>query len=499
MSRFTVFFALLLGCPIAHPPTEPPEPEPDPIVVPEIGDEAAVRIDDGGGEVRLGELVLEVPPGALAAPTEIRVVAESAAIPDGFTSYSPIYHFEPAGLRFEIPVRVSLPFSGDGELATIFWTREGSEQFLALDTTTEGGRAFADVQHFSEAFVGTACADGDCCRRARSSLDVLLMVDNSNSMAEEQAALQEQLPRFVQALATGDVDLDGVQDFPAVGSLQLGTVSSDMGSGGFSVPTCDESAFGDDAVLRSEGNTTLPGCDATYPPFQSFADGSDPTAFAAEVSCVAAMGISGCGFEQQLEAMLKALTPSTAATSFAMGTTGHGDGANAGLVRDDAVLALVSLTDEDDCSALDPELFDAASARYSGDLNLRCFQFPEAVHPVDRYVEGLLSLKEDARDLVYATISGVPPTLDGASYEDIFADPAMIEQIDPAMPTRLTPSCNRPGGGLAFPPRRMVEVARQLEAQGATGVVGSICQDDFEGPVSRILEQVARSVSGRCE
>ena len=47
------------------------------------------------------------------------------------------------------------------------------------------------------------------------------------------------------------------------------------------------------------------------------------------------------GFEQQLEATLKAVTPSTAATRFFGDTTGHADGANAGFRREGAVLAIV--------------------------------------------------------------------------------------------------------------------------------------------------------------
>ncbi len=280
-----------------------------------------------------------------------------------------------------------------------------------------------------------------------------------------------------------------------------------MGVGGYSVFTCNEPNFGDDGVLLTRGNTMNPGCMATYPSFLGFSAATDtmPAAFAADVTCVAAVGTNGCGFEQQLDAMLKAVSPSTAlnadgtSLTFASGTTGHADGANAGFLRPDAVLALINLTDEDDCSALDPDLFNEGSSRYPGaNLNLRCFQYPEAVRPVSRYIDGFASLKADPSAIVYATISGIPVDLEGASYDAILADPRMIERPDASMPSQLTPSCNVEGGGNAYPPRRLVETARGLRAAGALTVATSICQTNLTGAVSAILGRVADSVSGEC-
>src|SRR5262249_25630381 len=57
-------------------------------------------------------------------------------------------------------------------------------------------------------------------------------------------------------------------------------------------------------------------------------------------SCMASVGDGGCGFEQQLESVHRALERSTVAADV-----------NAGFLRDDALLAVVWVTDEDDCSA----------------------------------------------------------------------------------------------------------------------------------------------------
>ena len=65
-------------------------------------------------------------------------------------------------------------------------------------------------------------------------VDILLVVDNSGDIDEEQRRLVAQLPRLARAILElerddEDVDLD---------SVRLGVVSTDMGSGDAMVPTC---------------------------------------------------------------------------------------------------------------------------------------------------------------------------------------------------------------------------------------------------------------------
>lgn len=364
---------------------------------------------------------------------------------------------------------------------------------------------------------GTCEASPDCCIPATEQVDLLLMVDNSNSMTEEQASLVAELPRLVRALTTGDLDGDGTPESTPVGSLHAGVVTSDMGVGGASVPTCGGGTFGfahgDDGVLLTRGNTRIPGCNATYPAVFTFASGGDPDTFAASLSCVASVGTGGCGFEQQLEATLKALDPGMPTTwtapgytapAFFGGTSGHALGANAGFVRPDSLLVAVLVTDEEDCSAADPGVFDPSSTTYGGvDLNLRCFRFPGALHPVSRYVDGLLQLRSDPTRLVVASIVGVPlavePTTAVPSYDTILAHPDMVERTDSTMTTRLVPSCSADGRGVAFPPRRMLTAQRDLEARGAATTTGSICQSSFTGVTRRILARIGERLAGTCD
>ena len=364
-------------------------------------------------------------------------------------------------------------------------------------------------------------------------VDLLFMVDNSNSMTEEQASLTAEFPRMINVLASGDFDQDGDgpgdgemgdEDFDPVNDLHVGVITSDMGTGGFTVPTCARSDVGDDGVLRTAGRTDIAGCMATYPSFLSFTVGGGvtPTAFATDVSCVANTGTGGCGFEQQLEAILKALSPAgpTAWTSaawtppvplFVGNTSGHADGANDGFIRENSVLAIIPVTDEEDCSARDPELFNPSSGVYGGtDLNLRCFAHADmALHSIDRYVQGFINLRQNPNLLIYAPIVGIPTDLVAApgatpdwpalvSDDPAVRDDRMEERVDPAMMSRLVPSCNVPGRGVAFPPVRITRVAQQLDALNAGVTVQSICQESFQGALTEIIRQIKSALGAAC-
>jgi len=345
---------------------------------------------------------------------------------------------------------------------------------------------------------GQVCGVVGCCDAGSDRVDLLFMIDNSNSMAEEQASLAAAFPQLITALTSGDAGGDGVADFPPVTDLQVGVITADMGTGGHDVATCSRSALGDDGVLRTNGDSGVAGCAASYPSFLSWIAGGDQRAFARSFSCVAAVGTGGCAFEQQLEAVLKAITPSAAPITFSMGTTGHADGANVRFLRDGAVLGLVLVTDEEDCSAADDGLFDPASTRYRQNLNLRCFSNPGALHPIRRYVDGFIDARGRSGDIVFTAIVGVPTDLAGQDPTTILADPRMAERLDPETPNSLVPSCNIPGRGLAFPPRRIVGVGRDLEAAGVVTTIESICQSDFTPAIRAVAERVGMVIGRSC-
>jgi len=385
-------------------------------------------------------------------------------------------------------------------------------------------------------------------------VDLLFVVDNSNSMAGEQASLREQFPNVIKVLTTGKRSADDPNPFPPVKDLHVGVVSSDMGVPG--VPDFDNgkcrSDGGDDGRLQNTGR--LPGCDAQYPQWLSYTKDpsattiSDPTQFAQSVGCVATLGTLGCGFEQQLEAPFKALWPANyvdasgkvvspnpfnfLSTSQA-GTKGRGDlppaqGGNLGFLRNDpgelSLIAIVVVTDEEDCSVFNTEHLNPAppaGSKYleEKDINLRCFNHPEFNYDVvERYYKGFRMLRPGNEELVvFAAITGVPEQLvtrdklpdfndeaaRNAFYDTILNDPKMQQKPDDKLGTgfgNLQPSCSReiPGDtqpSNAYPPRRIVQLAKEF---GPNGIVQSICQDDFGPAMEAIIEIIAKQLGNVC-
>ena len=335
------------------------------------------------------------------------------------------------------------------------------------------------------------------------AVDLLVMVDNSNSMAQEQANLTSNFQILTNALTNPpDDNGDGQPDHPPVADLHIGVVSSDMGTGGFAVQTCRDAIDGDDGILRNTPSGAVAGCADSYPPYLSFTEGDDPTGIAGDFACIATLGTGGCGFEQQLKAARKALTV-------------HAAGANAGFLRDNSLLAILWVTDEEDCSVREDvgnatDIFNTQLAL--GPLNLRCFNHRDQyVEPVDSYVDDFLALRPDNPErLVVAAIVGIPPgtrhqcnlrNMTDADFQCLLDLPDMQEVIDNSAEgkgERLTPSCDEAGLGEAFPPRRIVDLVRQINAVGNNGIVRSICEADFRPAMEAITDLIQSKVLGAC-
>ena len=398
-------------------------------------------------------------------------------------------------------------------------------------------------------------------------VDLLFVVDSSLSMIDEQEKLKEQIPLLVQTLASG-VRNDGTT-FPATQDMHLGVVTTDMGVPGGNLPdtyNCNRyGGYGDDGILRTspgapyqDTNVTWapdPSCGASYPNFIFFdaLAGDDPAAKAADLGCLAQVGPGGCGYEMQLEAALKALWPAldidpmtgnqwidpitglpsnryTFLTAPADVNTnhrfGHGDGANAGFLRSDleegvSVIAVILVTDEDDCSSKtvdhlrmvsDPLVAPEVIAPANGvPVNLRCLDpsLDKYLEETSRYVEGLRALRPGNENLViFGAITGVPPTLvntttlSGIDFTDPAARRAYYESIrnDANMQIRLNgtgdnievacTSASDPSGG-AYPAHRILDV---VEGFGQNGIIQSICEDNFEAATNLFINIITRQI-----
>jgi hypothetical protein len=193
-------------------------------------------------------------------------------------------------------------------------------------------------------------------------VDLLFVIDNSGSMEQNQQNLSRNFPKLIEALRTSK--LGG-----AIPNVHIGVVSSDLGAGTTTTHKTCENPNGDGGKLQSKPRK--PGCVPPSEPWISYIEGKtnvpttgtpDPieqvkTAF----QCIAELGAEGCGFEHQLEAARRALDPQR--------------NANPGFLRSGAYLAVVIITDEDDCSAAKPQLFDPAEDVLGPATSFRCTEY----------------------------------------------------------------------------------------------------------------------------
>ncbi len=295
-----------------------------------------------------------------------------------------------------------------------------------------------------------------------TKLDLLLEVDNSNSMRVNQQHIMEQLGALITTLTSppctssanpsphqcDPANPDDRFTHPAVSDLHVAVIDSDLGTGGVRSQACIEAALGDDGAMNpirnglamahhQPGTSAPPGfrpasCPADTAAFPSFlaydSHATDASAFADAFRCNAGLYVGGCGLEQQLESVYRALVVHDPHVR-----TGNTD-VNAGFLREDALLAIVLLTDEDDGSVRDcrfangmpcddaTSVFDTNSTAWGGgsDLNMRMYDYqPGSVQDptwtLDRYIDprdathGWLALKPGHPErIVFAAITGVP-------------------------------------------------------------------------------------------
>jgi hypothetical protein len=225
-----------------------------------------------------------------------------------------------------------------------------------------------------------------------SSVDLIWVVDNSSSMEANQALVAEGFATFISTLESTNID------------FHIGVVTTDI-----------DLDNPDAAALIGD------------PPFITPED--DYLALFQERVQV---GIEGSPMEKGIQASIDAITEPMAS------------GRNAGFLREDAVISIFYVSDEEDCSDNEALL---------GHEPEDCYLMPELLVPVDDLIRDLQAAKSD-RSLVRA--SGIIGTRDD--------------------------TCDSTWYGSRYD--------KVIEATG--GVVGSICDGDYGG----IMDDLGLSVSG---
>jgi hypothetical protein len=276
-------------------------------------------------------------------------------------------------------------------------------------------------------------------------VDILFVIDNSNSMFEEQENLVANFPKFIQAI-------EAIQ--PPIKSSHVGVISTDIGAGPFSGPLMGSCVpGGDEGKLQHTPTGADAGCAASYP---KYLEGPAST-LSQDFGCIARLGVGGCGYEQQMEAALKALTAQPY---------------NDGFMRKNAPLAIIFVTDEDDCSAEKTGLFNPDDQSL-GPYPARCVNHLDRLYPVSRYIQGFKALKTKPERVVVAAITG----------------PAGKVETDPTTGV-VTPVCSSPEFGSSLPGNRFDALVKGF---GDRGVLESLCQGDLAQPLGVIGKAIERA------
>jgi len=160
--------------------------------------------------------------------------------------------------------------------------------------------------------------------RQCDKMDIVFVVDNSGSMAEEQSNLASNFPMFASLLQSYQVN--GMPlDYRVAITTTGRTIDYNVDLGG-GFGTLPEHEDGENGAFQNNCNSP-----------KRWLEPSDPN-MAQTLACRANVGTSGPGIEMPLLMSKWSLNERVQ------------DNTNAGFLRDDALLAIVMLTDEDDSS-----------------------------------------------------------------------------------------------------------------------------------------------------
>jgi hypothetical protein len=349
----------------------------------------------------------------------------------------------------------------------------------------------------------------------RRAVDILFVIDNSGSMGSEQGTLARSFGTFVDVLESQQVGANyriAVTTTDSLGRIRATSCRSRLeefisdGPFGYNderqrgcLDHCliDEVGLASPWVEKSNGQTNLP----------------SGVTMAQALQCIGPQGISGFGFEAPLESMRLTLLDT-----------------GSGFVRDDALLAVIFVTDEEDCSMSDenlgwintegqvywsspdrissgacwragvsctggPGVYDDCFSEDKGYSGLPTNDPEEAVlYPAQRYVDALTQLAAAKQALggqsqvLIAVLAGVPLDYPETGV-NLYADSPDAEfnqeyGIGPACALGTETLDDPPG----IPAVRLREFAEAFAADGPN--IFSICADDYGVALEGIADAI---------
>lgn len=351
------------------------------------------------------------------------------------------------------------------------------------------------------------------------NVDILFVIDNSGSMAAEQANLAANLAPMIERLEDEEVAAD----------YRIAVTTTDVADGACTSTGPEDGNFVSTSCrARLEDFVTLPNfvpaedaresaCLSLCP--ESLADlRTSPTAIDAggeeasrpwienvfgaknlpegvsteqAFACMGPQGVNGCGFEGPLRAMERALARTDVSTE-----------SEFGFLRDDAILLVVFVTDEADCSALGtmPDEVRQIGSAACWDAGVRCTSAEDGsldctsanldvdgnavagseavLTPVEDYVTLLESIQAHKREVtgiadlevMVSVVAGVP-----TGYPDV---PVRYSQQTPYADDFGVDAGCQSAFGDAVPPVRLLELAEAFAPEEGTNV-SSVCAQSY--------------------
>jgi len=285
---------------------------------------------------------------------------------------------------------------------------------------------------------GTGGGGGATTPQQCNQIDLVFVIDDSGSMGEEQDNLRANFPGFISVIDDYQTDSGEPLDY----RIAVTTSGRDLhytvatpevcvpGIGCVDPPDVESRENGDNGEFKQK-------CDMSRRWIER-GDANVTDTF----SCAARVGTGGPSIEMPLYTTELALTERM------------NDGSNGGFLRENALLALVILSDEDDCSRTDNDFTVESDSCQP--------EWPENV-PIDHFTETLDTIKGDRGRWAAAVIAGPGP---GSCHSDDFGD--------------------------ALNARRLQQF---VTATGTNAVFSSICQGDLTSALSDALE----TFSAACE
>jgi hypothetical protein len=380
--------------------------------------------------------------------------------------------------------------------------------------------------------------------QASRDVDVLFVIDNSLSMAQAQVKLVEAAGALFERLDAVEANYriaftttDDGNPWCPMGTPESGTLvlsSCEARLDQFLVDSVDvrDSACSDPCSLDAAALTVQPTSTTWEPtpearPWLERIEGvtnlPTTTDMVEAFRCFAPQGIDGCGFESPLESLYLALHRIETATE-----------PSYGFMRAESVLAMVLLTDEDDCSYNDAwaEIFAAdgsktfwsdpsalaPSSALCWNAGVECTGDPSGydgcepvnktidgdagaspadavLHSVSRYIGHLDDIERQKqefvaqREHVLALIAGVEGG--GENWSVTYADAQ-----DPAYQLEfgIGPGCTSDIGEMAVPPVRTRALAEEIDPLG----LHSICDASFETAMAGLGDRIAAQFRPLC-